>query len=152
MNNFGIAHFSFLWLMLKNTFLKLTYSFMLYLFIKSNYFLRFLSEKLTTYRWFCIFTFTFNTVSEIISRTIFSLKNKRIFLFYSLICLKLDNVGKYIGKTPMKRQTIWRIMCWNRWRIVEVIILFSEHTVGYRKIPRCNCNNAFGGIGPHFWQ
>ena len=97
------------------SFSKLLYQFILHFPIKLKCFLRFVSKKLATYRWLCIFHifFTFNTVLEIISRTIF-LKNKCILFFdgpINIIMLYMD------GKL-MKRQTIWHITCWNRWRKV----------------------------------
>ena len=76
--------------------------------------------------------FIFNTDLGIISRTIFFEKWTYIFIWRSYFVL---NMIMYMDGKLMGRQTIWRIICWNRWRNVEYIK-----------------NNAWVTVNNDFWS
>ena len=92
MNNLELLIFLYLWLMPKNTFLKLSYSSVFHLFIKPVCFQRFLSETLAAYRRFRIFhVFLFSTLNwyNIIDDLFL---NKRIFYLTVLFCFQYENI------------------------------------------------------------
>ena len=71
--------------------------------------------------------FTYNTVLETISRTIFSEKQTYTFIWRSHFTLNI--ILLHIDRKIMDIQTLWRMMCCNRWRNVEFIVFFLIYLV-----------------------
>ena len=121
MNNFGIAHFSLYvtgaWkyifkaiVLIHAAFINKTDVFVFKFYLKNSIpLILYLSH-----------IFTFNTILEIMSRTIFFKIN--VYFFWRSH-FALTAIMLYIDKKLMKRQLIWRIICWNRWWNVENIAI-----------------------------
>ena len=89
--------------MLENTFLKLSYSFMLHFFIISKCFHVSLSEELITYCWFCIFFTCFYFQHCFRNNITDDLKKIKVYFILTVpFCPKHDNV-------------------WHRWKAYEKI-------------------------------